>query len=148
MRFVLSLALILLVSGVIGQTVPDTVVTDADIEIRFIGVPNPVWINGDDLNQTTFNVDSVSYSTEPLSTATTHTTKLNQPETWESEMFQLPGEPFRKAVIIIKLYEAPSRPFELRIRNRYAGETDAGEWSTLSDEDKVIGKPGKAIHRK
>ena len=125
-----------------GQTTPEIVMTDADIEIRFSGESD--WINGGDATQTIFSVDSISYSAEPLSTDVKHTTKLNAAETWEVEMFRIGTDPFRKAVFVITIYQATSRAYELRVGNRYAGE-DVVVWS-LPTEDKVIGRPGKPIN--
>lgn len=131
------------VSSVFAQS-PEIVMSNADIEIRFSGSPD--WINGGDPEQVFFSVDSILDSEEPLSQEVKHTTKLNEPETWESEMWRLVGEPFRKAVFVITIYQASNRVFELRVRNRYANEDIAGPWN-LPTEDKVIGKPGKSGHK-
>lgn len=147
MKWIVLLMMLVIVPTAFGQTVPEIVITDADIEIRFSTSANPVWINGDDPAQTAFTVGPISYSSEPLSTAVTHTTKLNEPEIWEVELWGFTGDPFRKAVFVITVYEAPARIFELRTRNRYAGDTMTSPWN-ISDADKVIGKTEKPIHRK
>lgn len=151
MKWFTALLSLVFVSGAFAQPY-EIVLTKADVEISFDG--GVTWINGgdfciveecDDTAQTIFSVDSISYSPEPLSTDITHTTKLNEPETWESAMWRLSDEPFRKAVFVITIYEAANRRFELRVRNRYIGEEPRDLWS-LPTEDKVIGKPEKPIN--
>jgi len=97
--------------------------------------------------QVTFTVDSISYSTEPISTNTTHTTKLGIPQKWEIELFRLEGEPFRKAVVMITVLDVPDRVYELRFRNRYTGDADAdaSDWM-ISDPDKVTGNVNAIEH--
>lgn len=145
---VLMSLLLVVVCSASGQTIPETVVTDADVEIRFptAADPEPPWINGGDVEQPYFSVGPISYSPEPLSVDIKHTTKLNEPETWEAEMYRLPAEPFRKVIFVITLHEVPTRRFELHLRNRYEGETGAGPWSVVSVVDKAIGKTGKPGH--
>lgn len=144
MKWIIALLATFLIASIAFAQTLETVMTPADVEIRFSG--ETAWVNGAD-TQTVFSVDSIAYSAEPLSTDIKHTTKLNVPENWQVEMWRLPGEPFRKAIFIVTIYEATHRIFELRVRNRYAGEDVAGDWS-LPIEDKVIGKPGKAVNTK
>ena len=92
MRWFIVLLFILITPTAFAQT-PEIVMTNADVEIRFSGEAD--WINGGDVTQTIFSVDSISYSAEPLSTDIKHTTKLNEPETWEVEMFRVGTDPWQ-----------------------------------------------------
>lgn len=144
MKWLMILVFVFIASTAFAQT-PEIVMIKADIEIRFSGEAN--WVNGADTAQVIFTVDSIAYSAEALSTNIKHTTKLDTPETWEAEMWHLASEPFKKAVFVITIYQATNRIFELRVRNRFANEGTSGPWS-LPTEDKVIGRPGKAINVK
>jgi len=119
-----------------------------DIELMFVGAATPTWISGGDAVQQYFTIDSITYSPEPVSTNITHTTKLEVSETWEAALWQPPGEPFRKVIVMMTIYNIESRDFVMRIRNRYPGDDDPSDWSELSDIDKVIGKPNKLSHNK
>ena len=143
---ILGIVLLMSISALAYGQTPEIVMTNADVEISFDGV---TWINGGDTVQKTFSVGSITYSPEPLSTAIKHTTKLNEEEIWEVEMWRLSvtDEPFRKAILLITIHQATDRIFDLRARNRYANEDTAGPWH-ISDPDKVIGKPGKVVHIK
>lgn len=143
MRVLLSILLMLLLcGGMVTQAAAEIVMTNADIQIRFSGEVD--WISGGDMVQTVFSVDSISYSTEPLSTDIKHTTKLDEPHAWEAEMWRIGTDAFRKAIFVITIYEATNRIYELRAGNRYAGDDLVG-WS-LPTEDKIIGRPGKPIN--
>lgn len=143
MKWVVALFFLVLVPGAFAQT-PEIVMTKADVEIRFSGEAD--WVNGGDTTQTIFTVGTIKYLLEPMSTNVKTTTKLGEPEVWEVPMFRIGTEPFRKAILVITIYEATNRVFELRMANRYAGE-DIITWS-LPTEDKVIGKPGKPANIK
>jgi len=146
MKWVIVLFSLILATSAFAQT-PEVVMTNADVGIRFSGETK--WINGGDMTQEIFSVGTISYSPEPLSTNIKHTTKLNEEEIWEVEMwrFSVTDEPFRKAILPITIHKASNRDYELRVRNRYANEDTAGPW-LISDPDKVIGKTGKTSHLK
>ncbi len=144
MKWIIALLFLLIATTTLAQT-PEIVMTPADIEIRFSGEVD--WINGADATQTIFSVGVISYSLEPLSTNIKHTAKLNEPETWEVEMFRVGNDPFRKAIFVITIYEATDRIYELRTRNRYVNEDTSGPWH-ISEKDKVIGRTGKPSHLK
>ena len=147
-RFKFGIIMLLLVFTTAAAQAVEIVVTLADIEIRFPDASDPGWINGAETEQPYFSVDSIVYSPEAVSTSLTHTTKLNEPETWEAGLFQPLGEPFRKVIFIITIHEARAKEFELRMRNRYYGAEEAGPFSDPSDRDRIIGKPEKPVHNK
>lgn len=132
----------IMAANVTTQTVPDIVITQADVEIRFPDAADPGWIAGANPRYT---VGAITYADEPVGVSKS-TLKLGVQETFEVEMFDSTVAEPRKAIIPITLTSLPgkkAKTFEVRTRCRYEGDIDddAGVW-TVSPLYRVIGATG------